>query len=159
MATSKDHKPRIVALGGSFEHPHKGHRRLISKALQVGDKVVIGLTSDRFVKTVRKHHSVSGYQQRLSNLKSYLSRIGALKKTEIISLDDQHGPATSNGSITAIVVSPETLSTALEINQIRIKKKMNPLQIYVVDYVLAQNGKPISTSRISQGLIDEEGRL
>ena len=149
---------RTVALGGTFEQIHSGHRRLILSALQVGDRVIIGLSSDSFILTLRKNHKISNYQSRLAKLKTLLSEINELHRVTIVPLNDPYGPAVTDEVISRIVVSPDTLETAFEINRIRIQKEMAPLEIYVVDFALGDDGKPISTSRISLGLISKNGR-
>ena len=50
-----EEKMRTIALGGTFEILHKGHRKLLSKAFQLGDKIIIGLTSDEFVSKTQKN--------------------------------------------------------------------------------------------------------
>lgn len=153
------HESRITALGGTFEQLHKGHRKFIFRALQVSDKVIIGLSSDGFLAGRRKKHDFSSYKDRLASLKSFLSKIVALDRVTIVPLEDPYGPTIVNEEISAIVVSPETLNTAIEINRIRTNNGMNQLRIYVVDFVLAEDGKPVSSSRISQGVINKEGKL
>lgn len=150
--------PRIVLLGGTFDQLHRGHRKIISSALQVGDKVVIGLVSDRFALKRGKHHEISSYESRRKSLESFLSAKAELDRVEIVPLEDPYGPAVSEAEVYAIVVSRETLNNALEINRIRNSRGMAPVQVYVVDLVLAENGKPVSTSRIRAGFIDKEGR-
>ncbi len=39
-----------VAVGGSFDPFHKGHRELLTKAFEIGEKVFIGVVSDKFSK-------------------------------------------------------------------------------------------------------------
>ncbi|MBS7622883.1 pantetheine-phosphate adenylyltransferase [Candidatus Bathyarchaeota archaeon] len=150
--------PRVVLLGGTFDQLHKGHRKIISSALQVGDKIVIGLVTDKFAAKRGKHHEVSSYESRRMGLESFLSAKGELDRVEIVPLEDPYGPAVSEAQINAIVVSRETLDTALRINRIRISRGLAPIQVYVVDLVLAENGKPVSTSRIRGGFINKEGR-
>jgi pantetheine-phosphate adenylyltransferase len=157
--TGGKQKIRIVALGGTFEIVHKGHRKLLSKALQLGDKLVIGLTSDEFVDRKQKKHTVSKYDKRHENIVKFLSDIRMVDRVEIIPLNDPYGPTIDDGNIHGIVTSRETMKTALEINKIRTQKKFEPLKIYVVDFTLAKDGLPISVSRILSGLIDNEGKM
>ena len=148
-----------VALGGTFEQLHDGHKKLILSALQIGDRVIIGLSSDNLTANMQKNHHISSYESRSTRLKAFLSGIGALRRVTIVPLDDSYGPAVKDETISGIVVSPETLETAFVINRIRVQKEMAPLEIYVVGFVLSDGGKPISTSRISRGLISKNGRL
>src|SRR6266540_4170968 len=51
-------KYKLVALGGTFYVLHAGHRHLLYEAFNLGDTVLIGVTSDRLVSTLRKKHQV-----------------------------------------------------------------------------------------------------
>lgn len=152
-------KKRIIALGGTFEILHKGHRKLLSQAFQLGDKVIIGLTSDEFLAKKQKKHIVSNYGERHENLITFLSKIGTSNRVKIIPLEDPYGPTIDDEQIDGIVTSRETMKTALEINKIRKKKKFRPLRIYVINFTSAKDGLPISVSRILSGVIDKEGKM
>ncbi|MFI5421053.1 MAG: adenylyltransferase/cytidyltransferase family protein, partial [Nitrososphaerales archaeon] len=39
---------RCIALGGTFDHIHKGHVELLDRAFETAESVFIGLTSDTF---------------------------------------------------------------------------------------------------------------
>ena len=157
--TGEKQKMRIVAIGGTFEILHKGHRKLFSKAFQLGDRILIGLTSYEFVTKQRKKHTVSNYDERYENLFTFLSNIGMSNRAKIIPLADPYGPTIDDEQIDGIVTSRETMKTALEINKIRTQRKFEPLRIYVVDLMLAKDGLPISVSRILSGIIDKEGKI
>ena len=44
----KEKRYQQVALGGTFDKFHEGHRELIKKAFEIGQEVLIGVTSDEF---------------------------------------------------------------------------------------------------------------
>jgi pantetheine-phosphate adenylyltransferase len=45
----------VVATGGTFDEIHTGHVMLLAKAFEVGNKVIIGISSDEFaLKEVKK---------------------------------------------------------------------------------------------------------
>ncbi len=148
-----------IALGGTFEIIHKGHVRLLNEAYSISKLVVIGLSSDALTRRLGKAHPVRRFNERLIQLKSFLNKRGWLSRTEIVELNDPYGPTISDPEIEAIIVSEETLDRAFEINEIRNDKGLRSLAICVVKLVLAENGKPISTTRIYRGEIDREGRL
>ena len=108
---------RVVAVGGTFDELHKGHKALLSKAFGVGDQVIIGLTSDDFVDRMAKPHITASYKERMKELESFLSDQGLLQRAKVIPIDDACGALLlSNSPIEALVVSKETESTALKIN-------------------------------------------
>ena len=152
-------KFETVAVGGTFDEFHKGHRALLKKAFEVGNHILIGLCSDGFVKKLRKPHKIASYEKRLEELKSFLRKHGVLERVEIVPLNDPYGVTVSRNRLDAIVVSKETESRAHEINEKRRSKGMPPLTIVVIDMILAEDYFPISSTRIWIGEIDREGHL
>lgn len=152
-------KFKTVAVGGTFDELHKGHRALLVKAFEVGEHVVIGLCSDSFVRKLSKPHVTASYDQRLEELKMFLHANGFLERAKIVPLDDPFGITLSNGGVEALIVSKETETTALGINKKRAEAGRTPLQIIVVSMIPSENHVPISTTRIRCGEIDREGHL
>jgi pantetheine-phosphate adenylyltransferase len=153
-------KSRTVGVGGTFDELHKGHRALLVKAFEVGDHVVIGMSTDEFVRTMGKPHLTASYRQRLRDLKNFLGEPGLLQRAEIIPISDAYGGVLlSKGPIEALIVSRETEPTAVKINEKRQEIGLTPLQIIVIDMIPSENHSPISTTRIRRGEIDREGRL
>jgi pantetheine-phosphate adenylyltransferase len=150
---------KTVAVGGTFDELHKGHRVLLMKAFEFGDQILIGLCSEEFAKKLNKPHPIASYDQRLEDLKEFLQKNGLVERAKIIPLNDAYGPTLSKGCIEALVVSKETEPTATEINEKRKEMNLPPLRIIVVDMVSSDNHVAISTTRIRSGEIDREGHL
>ena len=148
-----------VAVGGTFDLFHSGHRVLLMKAFDVGNHVLIGLCSDDFVKKMRKPHGIASYAKRLEELKSLLKKKGFFDRAEIMPLDDAYGITLSDKRIDAIVVSEETEPRAHKINEKRKSMGMAPLPIVTVSMVLSEDHYPISSTRIWFEEIDREGHL
>jgi pantetheine-phosphate adenylyltransferase len=147
-----------VAVGGTFQYLHDGHAKLIEKAFEIAGsgKVHIGLTSDEML---QKSHNVDSYENRRVRLLEYIKRMGVPEeKYEVTRLDDPCGP-TLEEDFDYIIVSPETYPVAQKINSIREKNGKRPLEIVYVEYVMAEDGIPISSTRIAKGEIDRHGRL
>lgn len=148
-----------VAVGGTFDEFHKGHRVLLIKAFEVGNQVLIGLCSNDFVKKLKKPHKIAPYEKRLEELKNFLRKLGVLERAEIIPLNDAYGVTVSKDCLDALVVSKETEPRAHEINEKRRIKGLPPLEIVVIDMILAEDHFPISSTRIWLEEIDREGHL
>jgi pantetheine-phosphate adenylyltransferase len=148
-----------VAMGGTFDLFHSGHRALIMKAFEIGNHVLIGLSSDAFLQKMWKPHGIAPYAQRLEELKAFLEKKGFLERAEIIPLNDAYGVTLSDTRIDAIVVSEETEPRAHEINEKRKSLGMPPLPIVTVKMILSEDHYPISSTRIWFEEIDREGHL
>ena len=152
-------KLKKVAVGGTFDELHRGHKSLLDKAFEVGDKVVIGLSSDEFVSKMGKPHETASYNERCKELAAYLKELGWAGRAEIVPLNDPFGLAISGKGLEALVVSKETEKTADKINEKRQKAGLLPLEIVAVNMVPAENNAPISTTRIRSGEIDRNGHM
>jgi pantetheine-phosphate adenylyltransferase len=150
-------KFRKVATGGTFDHLHRGHEALLSKSFEVGDEVVIGVTSDAFARREGKSPD-QAYDVRVTHLKEYISSHFPGRRYIIAKLEDNFGPGIASPEVDAIVVSKATAPKIPLANKLRADKSFPPLEVVVVDFVLGDDGKPISSTRIRQGEIDRNGR-
>ena len=150
---------RVVGVAGTFDMLHKGHKALLRKAFEVGELVVVGLTTDECVAEMDKPHEVAPYKERLEELLAFIRDEGNLHRTEVVAINDPYGPAIWDDGFEALVVSEETAPRAEEINALRAEAGLRPLELVVIPMVKAENGKPISTTRVRAGEIDREGRL
>ncbi|MHA1709658.1 MAG: phosphopantetheine adenylyltransferase [Candidatus Baldrarchaeia archaeon] len=151
-------KLKKVGVAGTFDKLHKGHKLLLLTAFSAGERVIIGITSEKLIKGKKMCQKIAPFDERVKKVKEFLSSRG-FKDYNIIKLDDPYGPAINDPLMDGLVVTRETLNNALAINKIRIKQGMKPLTLIVVPLVLAEDGLPISSTRIRLGEIDENGKL
>jgi len=146
-----------VATGGTFDQLHAGHKRLLEASFERGDEVVIGLTSDEFARKQGKLPK-QRYKERKEALEAYVNARFPGRPYTIAKLSDFFGPAIAKKDVKALVASRETGKRVELANKLRAERGSPPLQLVVVDWVLAEDGKPISSTRIRSGEIDAEGR-
>jgi pantetheine-phosphate adenylyltransferase len=150
---------KLVALGGTFDALHAGHRQLFSKAFKLGDVVLIGVTSDRLVTTLHKKHRVRPFSGRVRDLNSYLKTRHWLTRARVTALSEPYGPAARRKRLQALIVSMGTVASGRRLNRLRRQKGLQPLDLIVIDLLQAVDGKPISTTRVRTGEIDLQGRV
>ena len=147
-----------VCIGGTFNVLHKGHKLLINKAIRTAGKqgyLFIGITEGDIIKT---KENIKPFEERKKMINNYILEKNAAPKVEIKPIKDKYGPSIKEDFDT-IVVSPETAKTAEEINKKRKQIKKSPLKIVQIPFVLADDDKPISSSRITRGEINENGEI
>jgi cytidyltransferase-like protein len=148
-----------LALGGTFDMIHKGHEELFSNAFELGEEIIIGITTDEFVQELYKDHSINEYEFRKNQLLEFIRKIASKDRCIIVPLEDPYGPTILDKSIEAIIVSKESEKTANIINEIRINNGFKPLEVISIELILAEDEQPISTTRIKKGIINRNGKL
>jgi pantetheine-phosphate adenylyltransferase len=145
-----------VALGGTFEPLHEGHKKLIDVAIRLGGReVMIGVTCDEMARM--RIRSVLPYEIRAENIRKYVeSKYGFTPS--VVRIDNPYG-RTLDIDFDYLVVSPETCKMAELINKKRKELGKKEIKIVKVDFLLAEDGKPISSTRIKKGEIDRYGNL
>lgn len=155
MVKKESRKSKIVVVGGTFDILHKGHKALLRKAFELGE-VGIGLTSNELAKKM-KNRKVQDFEIRKRHLEDFINE-EFKGEYRIVKIKDEFG-LTLEKNFDYIVVSPETYETAELINEERKRRNKKPIEIVKIDFVLAEDGKPISGHRISKEEIDREGKL
>ncbi len=144
-----------VIVGGTFSVLHRGHKALLGEAIKTGERVIIGLTSDEYAEKNKVYPPVK-YSIRYRNLSGYMAR--RTDDFEIHPIDDRNGNAPFGEDYHYLIVSPETYRRGLKINEMRAKAGLPQIKILKVNYVLAEDLFPISSSRIIKGEISRSGR-
>ncbi len=151
-------KFELVAMGGTFDVIHKGHITLLSEAFSISAKVIIGLTSDELA--LRKEKDLQNdYNKRLETLVKTIETKFPNIEFEISKLDNDFGPAVLEKEVQALVVSGETSDQGEILNQLRKQKNLPLVDVVIVPMVLAKDGLRISTTRIKNQEIDNDGNL
>ena len=147
-----------VCLGGTFNIFHKGHKKLIDVAFYIAGKngkVFIGVIEGNILK---KKKFVTPYKKRVKAIQKYIKSEGYNQNFDIIPIYDKYGFAVDD-DFDSIIVSQETLENANEINKKRILKDKKPLKVIKIPMILANDNKPISSTRIFNKEIDENGNI
>lgn len=135
-------------MGGTFDHLHEGHKSLISTALSLSKKVVIGLTSKSLLKNKKYYSKIQSYEEREKAILSYVSEISDISRVEVIKLEDPYGPPIHEEDYEGIIVSQETYQNALKINELRQNKNFKPMVIIVIPILKNSKNEKISSTLI-----------
>ena len=150
----------LVATGGTFDEIHAGHRELLTRAFGLGRSVLIGVSSDNFAAAKKgKNRLRHRFETRVERLVQFIHDEFGNVNFEIKELNDDFGPTSLDRNLQALVVSEETEPKGQEINRIRSSKGFDPLVIVTVTMLKAEDGRPLSSSRIRYGEIDRNGRV
>ncbi|MCU4801522.1 pantetheine-phosphate adenylyltransferase [Halobacteria archaeon HArc-gm2] len=149
-----------VAVAGTFGPIHDGHRNLFEHALQYGDEGVLVAVTSQEMATSSRTREVPSLEDRTAAVREEFDALNEWgRDVEIRTLDDEHGIASTDPSIDALVTSPETAEELADINTNRRARDLEPIEGILVPYVLADDGERISSTRVVAGEIDEHGQV
>lgn len=143
----------VSAVAGTFDVLHEGHMALLRRAFEIGDRVLVGITSDAMAGSSR----VTSVPLEIRSVE--LSRVLDLmgRPYELVVIDDIYGPAEMDDA-DVLVVSEETLPNGRAVNERRLERGLPPMELSVVGLVMADGGSKISSSAILRGEYGRGGR-
>jgi len=153
MATKFNH----IVIGGTFDLLHAGHKRFIDTAFDLAQFVSIGVTTDAFNKK-RGKDTIQNQLVRENLLKIYLEKHNFTNRHKTLFISDIFGTSL-NSDIDAIIATNETAHNAQTINKKRAQQDITPLTIIKLTHVKGEDGKIISSTRIRNGEINQEGKV
>lgn len=144
-----------TVVGGTFDHFHAGHKKLLLAALHQSHRVTIGLSMPILYQNKVLSHLIQDYETRETAIKKFLTE--QRSNTSIVPLTDIFGTMLKDETIDAIFVTEENIASVEIINKKRQEMGWPSLHIVVVPYVMDTHGVPIASERIRKGEIDREG--
>lgn len=130
-----------VAVGGTFDGLHYGHRKLLTLAISsvqpITGTLLIGVTVDDMLTKKQYSQYIPTFLERCYYVKQFVNRLapGMINRIHILPIYDKFGPPGNiNDSMKykfdALVLSHETLYTGYELNQYRVEQlKLHPLTL------------------------------
>ncbi len=142
-----------AAVAGTFDVIHDGHLALLKRAFEIGDRVLVGITSDKMASKGRSESIPLSV--RLPALERCLEHLGS--GYTVFEIDDMYGPAAVMDDADVLVVSEETLGNGRLVNEERSRRGVHPLELSVVPLVNSDDGTKISASAILEGRYGRSG--
>ncbi|KAH7926632.1 Nucleotidylyl transferase [Leucogyrophana mollusca] len=132
----------VVALGGTFDHLHAGHKILLSMAAWIcSEKVIVGVTGDDLLKKKSNRHVLEDLQTRFARTRAFLTLFRSELQYDLVAINDVYGPTGWDPNIQALVVSKETLPGAMSIDKERASKSLPSLRTFVIDVISSSSEK------------------
>lgn len=152
-------KYSLVVGGGTFDHFHKGHERFLLFLLSLGHKVLLGVTSDSYVRKKIRGKPTENFPVRKQAVYDFLRKKKAENRVKISKIDDVFIPKKwQELPIEAIGVTKHSKNGAERINQKRERDGLFPLPICVCPLIFADDGNLLSSSRVRDGEISKSGK-
>lgn len=137
---------KVVAVGGTFDHLHAGHKLLLSIAAYAAhEKVILGITAEELLLHKKYPDRLECYEERQNKAIKFIRTLRPNISVEAYPLHDMFGPTTAIRDIDALVVSEETGKGGLEVNKQRLEMNWPELDVLSIKLINGTSGKLSST--------------
>ncbi|KAI0819552.1 Nucleotidylyl transferase [Trametes gibbosa] len=128
----------VVALGGTFDHLHAGHKILLSMGAWIARrKLIVGITGDALLGKKEHKEVLEPLAVRTARTRAFLALFRPRIEHALVPIEDVYGPTGWDPDIHALVVSRETLPGASAIAERRAALRLPPLRTFVIDVISA----------------------
>lgn len=160
MRGAEGFKPhyKFVAVGGTFDHFHSGHKVLLSTAaLHAFHKLRVGVTDVSLLTKKRFAESLQPKELRMQHVKQFLQKVRPDLELEVAPIWEMSGGTKSIAEVEALVVSPETAGAVGVINEMRAANGGLPPMVGIsIPQVQSPTGEAISSTALRERLTREE---
>ncbi|CAJ1962372.1 unnamed protein product [Cylindrotheca closterium] len=118
-----------VAVGGTFDGMHYGHRKLLTLAVSSvnprSGQLTVGVTVDAMLQHKKFAEEIPQLEARMAQAKEFVYRLapGMKNRVRVVAISEEYGPPGTEGEgedFDALVLSHETLENGCLLNQHRI---------------------------------------
>ncbi|KAI5474776.1 N-glycosylase/DNA lyase [Pseudohyphozyma bogoriensis] len=126
----------VVALGGTFDHLHAGHKILLSlSAFLATKKIIVGVTDTKLLQKKAMKEYLEPLPTRINAVKAFLELFKPAIEHDVVAIDDVYGPTAWDPDVDALVVSDETRKGGDAVNEERAKNSLSHLRVYVINLI------------------------
>ena len=142
-------------MGGTFDHLHDGHKFLLRTALKLSHNIEIGLTSQNLLKNKKAASKLEDYNTRETNLKNFICSFTDLGRVNIVEINnwDDMAKYSQDSDYEGLILSKETYTNAVKLNELREEKGLNPLVLIVIPLIKDKSNQKISSTAIREKLL------
>ncbi|RKP13266.1 Phosphopantetheine adenylyltransferase, partial [Piptocephalis cylindrospora] len=135
-----------VALGGTFDHLHEGHRLLLTIAWAYATRrLYIGVTDDTMVRSKDYASLIQPLDTRIAQVQAFLQRLVQWNllpsapnlDIQVNPIHDAYGTTDTDRDFSALLVTHETFKGGEAVNDRRRENGLDPLTILVADLVIS----------------------
>lgn len=138
FCSSLGHKSvKCVAVGGTFDHLHDGHKIiLLLTAFCAEKRIIVGITGEELLKQKKFKEYLEPLELRVESVCHFLQKVLLPgQRFEIYQINDVCGPTGYIEEIDALVISQETRLGAAFVNKIRAEKNYRQLTVICANVV------------------------
>lgn len=143
-----------VAVAGTFNVLHEGHKALLDRAIWMADELFIGITSDSMAGEDRT--DVIPFYLRRKAIENYVISKGEI--ATIFEINDIYGPPEIMDDIDILVVSEETKENGKILTRMREKRGLKPMKLDVVSIYRNCDGEKLNARDIMKGDVSRDGQ-
>lgn len=126
----------VVAVGGTFDHLHDGHKILLTvSAFLTSKTLIVGVTGSELLKHKKFAEYMQTYEQRVENVTTFIHAVKPSLVPSIYEINDVCGPTAQIEDINALVVSLESVKGGEFVNNRRKDLGWKELDIYTIGVV------------------------
>ncbi|KAK9246830.1 hypothetical protein V1506DRAFT_487005 [Lipomyces tetrasporus] len=126
----------VVALGGTFDHLHDGHKILLTMAgFLAGESLIIGITGEALLQNKKYKQYLEPFPQRCAAVLEFLAYIYPTLHATTHEINDVYGQSVTIEAIDALVISGETRKGAKMVNEERRRRGFHSLKIWEIGVV------------------------
>lgn len=145
------------ALGGTFDHFHRGHEHFLQFASNQAEQILIGVTNQTLITEKELSSIVEPYEVRTSAVRKYCEENGI--NFEIVELTDPFGPTLGQREVDCLIVTELTEHGGELLNKKRSELGLPILPVHVCSMLRDDSGDILNSTRIRQGLVSREGHV
>ena len=119
-----------VAVGGTFDGMHYGHRKLLTLAVSsvnpAGGRLLVGVTVDEMLQKKAYADQIPYLRERMDGVRNFIYRLapGIKNRVKLLPISDEYGPPGTveyGKDFDALVLSHETLENGCKLNRHRVE--------------------------------------